>query len=182
MIKNILVVIDIQKEYITPGRPYYLHGIDPSLEKCTEVLAFARKHNWDIIHIQHSNGDNAPKFNPTNEYFDFVAEFTPRANEKHFVKDDFSCYSSAEFLDFMQAAYTSAEVNTYIIGYNSVMCCLSTLEEARCRKHKMFFVQDASYAKSIEDRDEATMHKTMVGIYKAKGLATVISTEDLLGA
>lgn len=83
----------------------------------------------------------------------------------------------------MNAAYASdPEVNVYIIGYNAVMCCLSTLEEARRRKHPMFFVQDASYAKSVEGRDEATMHQIMVGIYKAKNLAKVISSKDILEA
>lgn len=28
---NVLILIDIQKEYVTKERPFYLHGIDESL-------------------------------------------------------------------------------------------------------------------------------------------------------
>lgn len=44
--KNILVLIDIQKEYVTPGRPFYLSGIEPSLENSRQLLEFARKNDW----------------------------------------------------------------------------------------------------------------------------------------
>lgn len=72
-----LVVIDIQKEYTTVGRAYYLNGIEPSLENCRKLLAFARRQSWNLIHIQHSNGYTAPKFNPTETFFKFVDGLEP---------------------------------------------------------------------------------------------------------
>ena len=38
----LLIAIDIQREYITPGRPYCLNGVDESLENCRDILAHAR--------------------------------------------------------------------------------------------------------------------------------------------
>jgi nicotinamidase-related amidase len=180
MSKNVLVLIDIQLEYTTPGRPFYLQGIEPSLSVCHQVLQFARSHAWEIIHVQHSNGESAPRFNPTTPYFNFVLGFLPGANERHFVKTDFSCYSNEGFSDNMNALFASEEKwNVYLIGYNSVMCCLSTLEEARRRKHKMFLIEDASFAKRIEAYDEKTMHGIMLDIYRAKGLATIVKSQTL---
>lgn len=180
MIRNLLLVIDIQLEYIMKGRPFFLNGIQNSLTNCEKVLALARRKKWEVAHVQHSNGDTAPRFNPTTEFFKFAPGFFPAVNEKHFVKNDFSCYSSDDFSRYMQSLHIpGTEVNTYIIGYNSVMCCLSTLEEARRRKHKMFFIEDASLAKSIGDQTEVAMHKVMVDVYRAKSLATIITTEKL---
>ena len=63
MAKNVLILIDIQQEYNTEDRPFYLHGIKPSLENCRRMLQFARDNDWEIIHIQHSNGNEALRFN-----------------------------------------------------------------------------------------------------------------------
>ena len=180
--KNILVLIDIQKEYVTPGRPYYLSGIEPSLENSRQLLEFARKNDWERIHIQHSNGNAAERFNPQTEHFDFVDGFSPINSEKHFLKRDFSCYSSPEFSAYVSALFTSEEPepNIYLIGYNTVMCCLSTLEEARRKKHKMHLVKDATLAKAIAGVTENDMHQIMLDVYAAKGLASLVATVELI--
>lgn len=60
-----LVIIDIQKEYTTPNRPFYLKGIEPSLKNAQTLLAMARsQHNWQIAHVQHLRPEeNAVIFN-----------------------------------------------------------------------------------------------------------------------
>ncbi|MFI4956530.1 MAG: isochorismatase family protein [Gammaproteobacteria bacterium] len=177
---NALLLIDIQKEYTTPGRDFYLQGIDESLAHCRQLLAHARLNAWDIIHIQHSNAgkEGVTRFMPDTEYFDFANGFEPLLGELHFVKTDFSCYSSPEFEQFMNTDGQAQRI--HMIGYNSVMCCLSTLEVARDRKHKMFFIADASLAKSMPGNDEASTHEFMVNVYKAKKLAEIIYTKDVL--
>lgn len=181
MAENILVLIDIQKEYTTPERPYYLSGIEPSLENCRQLLAFARKKRWEIIHIQHSNGETAERFNPKTVFFDFVEGFEPQDSEQHFVKNDFSCYSSAEFSTCIDRLFSlHPEAAIYLIGYNSIMCCLSTLEEARRKQHKMHLVKDATYAKAIAGLSEKELHQIMLGVYAAKNLAQLVETHDIL--
>lgn len=39
----VLVVIDIQKEYTTPGRSFHLETAGPSLERAGRVLDHARR-------------------------------------------------------------------------------------------------------------------------------------------
>jgi len=174
--KNILVLIDIQKEYTTEGRPFCLNGIEPSLVKCRSLLDAARKCGWDIIHIQHSNGKDAQRFNPDSDYFKFVEGFEPLSDEKWYVKNDFSCYSNSDFADYIDGiAKSGNEYNIYLIGYNSVMCCLSTMEEARRKAHKICYIEDASYAKAIEGKTESESHQFMVSVYKAKNLAKITS-------
>lgn len=181
--RNILILIDIQKEYTTEGRTFYLKGIESSLKQCSEMLQHARSNAWDIVHIQHSNQgkEGVTRFIPGTEYFNFVDGFEPNNDEHHFVKTDFSCYSSVDFSNYIDRLMAENEDKAvYVAGYNSVMCCLSTLEEARRRKHKLTFIQDASYALALPNTTEAVTHDLMLELYKAKGLANIISSRDIL--
>jgi nicotinamidase-related amidase len=187
MTTNVLVLIDIQKEYTTVGRPFYLSGIDKSLDKCRRLLSFARREKWEIAHVQHSNGDAATRFNPNSEYYKFADGFEPLPGERHFVKEDYSCYSSREFAHYMEqlereASNSKSSPNIYLIGYNTVMCCLSTLEEARRRKQSgVHFVSDASYAKALPPRySEEDAHAFLVALFEIKKLAEIVSTEKVI--
>jgi ureidoacrylate peracid hydrolase len=59
MIKNqattklTLVLVDIQREYTTSGRPFHLRGIAPSLANCRLILEHARHLSWPVMHVQH---------------------------------------------------------------------------------------------------------------------------------
>ncbi len=45
----VLVLIDIQKEYTTPGRAFSLKGIEQSLSNAKRILDFARKQHMDGV-------------------------------------------------------------------------------------------------------------------------------------
>ena len=175
-----LLLIDIQKEYTTEERPFYLNNIDHSIENCKKMLTHARENAWRIIHVQHSNGPSAPRFNPNEPFFKFVDGFEPLVGEEHYVKNDFSCYSNTELSSRMDEIASGTDEKIYMIGYNSVMCCLSTLEEARRRKHKITFVSDASLAKDIGIGNEEAMHEVMLKLYQAKTLAEIKKTAEIL--
>ena len=179
MPKNLLILIDIQNEYVTTGREFYLNGIEKSLNNCRLILNFARKNNWKIAHIQHLNGIDAANFRPNTKYSDFAPGFEPQPQEMHFVKHDYSCYSSPDFANCLEQ-FTQSENAIYVIGYNSIMCCLSTLEEARRKKHILNFVTDASYAKALHGFSEFTTHELMLDLYKTKKLGNLITTDDVL--
>ncbi len=159
MNKKALVVIDIQKEYTTPGRPFYLEQAGPSLEKAKEVLATARRLNWPIVHVKHLQSGEI--FNPQSPYSDFVENFRPQAGETEVTKGDYSCYTSPEFAAFA-ARHNDGEL--VIIGYGSTMCCLSTIVDGYHRGHKLVFVRDASSAKKTGSLDELAAHRAATDI------------------
>lgn len=175
MSNPILVLIDIQREYTTPGRPFYLNGIDSSLENCNEILTLARDKDWTIVHIKHLKA-GSPIFNPESEHSDFATGFEPSAGETIITKDLYSCYSAEEFRRLMET--TDAE-HIYIIGYNSIMCCLSTVIDGYHRGNTLTFIEDASLAKATAEFDEADMHKHSISIIKTARYANVITTDDL---
>lgn len=181
MKKNMLILIDIQKEYISEERPFYLKGIEPSLERCKQLLLFARLNNWEVVHVQHSNGTESSRFNPKTTFFNFIDGFEPLESELHFVKNDFSCYSNVEFSNYISNFVKENDQQRIIVcGYNTVMCCLSTLEEAKRKNHKMELISDASYAKALEGYSEKETHDFMISLYKAKSLAKIIESKQII--
>lgn len=174
MKKRTLVVIDIQKEYTTPGRPFYLEQAGPSLKKAKEVLEGARLRGWPVVHVKHlQDGD---LFSRTGAFSGYVDEFTPLPGETEIVKGDYSCYSSPEFARLAAAA----EGELVVIGYGSTMCCLSTIVDGYHRGGKFLFVKDASSAKRTATLDESSVHRTVTEILSI--YSKVVSAEELFAS
>lgn len=110
-----LVVIDIQREYTTPGRLFYLNGIESSLNNAKKLLEMSRAKKWNIAHVQHFRKEGNGIFNRHELQFSgFVGGFEPKQNEQYFEKSIFSCYSNPEFSYFMEEKKNEP---IYIIGY-----------------------------------------------------------------
>ena len=175
-----LVVIDVQKEYTTAGRPFYLKGIEPSLNNAKKLLELARLQAWDVVHIQHfRNIPGSPIFNrDVPEFSGFVDGFEPSAGEQHFEKSIFSCYSNPEFAAFMEAKKSEP---IYVVGYGTSKCVLATAVAGCHLGHKLTVVSDATYCKAEEAKgfSEETLHQAMV-VAIGSSFAQVESTADLL--
>ncbi len=172
MKEKVLCVIDIQKEYNTEGRPFFIKGIEDSLEKAQKVLDLARKQGWVVAHIQHLQSGTI--FSPDSSHSDFIEEFAPSDGERVFTKGNFSCFSSKEFTDFLNA-HKSSEI--YIIGYGTTMCCISTVIDGYHRGYKITFVSDASDAKPTSNYSSEVLHSVTTEVIRT--FATVTSTEEV---
>jgi ureidoacrylate peracid hydrolase len=159
--QKILVVVDIQREYVTPGRPFHIQSIGPSLENARRVLAAARKRGWPIYHVRHLQSGSI--FSRDNEHSQLVPGFEPQAGEREIHKGDFSCYSAPEFAEAMRQHGERGD-EIVLIGYGSTMCCLSTLIEGHHRGQKQTFVSDASNAKASSRFGEESLHAHAVDI------------------
>ena len=141
--KKALVVIDIQREYISPGRSFNIQGISPSLQNAYDILQFARQASWPIVHVQHlQNGD---LFGRDSATADFIDGFVPLESEALAVKSNYSSFSSPEFQRFAQD-YSDHEL--VVIGYGTTMCCLSTIVDGYHRGYRFALVKDATAAKA----------------------------------
>jgi nicotinamidase-related amidase len=161
MSQKVLVVVDIQREYVTPGRPFHIQSIGPSLEKARQVLEAARARGWPIYHVRHLQSGS--HFTRDGEHSGFIPGFEPQAGEREIHKSDFSCYSAPEFAEAMrQHAARGDEV--VIIGYGSTMCCLSTIIDGYHRGQRLAFVPDASRAKASQRFNEESLHAHAVDI------------------
>jgi nicotinamidase-related amidase len=159
----ILGLIDIQREYVTKGRPFNLDGIEPSLENCRSILEHAREAAWPVAHVRHLGATHL--FNEATEWSRFVEGFEPLANEMIFTKRKLSCFSNDDFARMMETARANP---VYIIGYNAQMCCLSTVVDAHHRGMRLKFVRDASWARATQRGSEAEVYPWIadtIGIY-----------------
>ncbi|MCS1350244.1 cysteine hydrolase [Mechercharimyces sp. CAU 1602] len=155
--KKALIMIDVQKEYITDGRPFCIETIGPSLEKAKEALEHARDEGWTILHVRHLQEGSI--FHPDSEYSQFVSGFEPLPDEHSFIKGDFSCFSSNEFKEFMESLKGH---DIYIAGYGSTMCCLATIIDGYHRGFTFTFIHDASSSKRSDQFDEVTRHQHVI--------------------
>ncbi|QDQ27014.1 cysteine hydrolase [Chitinimonas arctica] len=157
--KKALVVIDIQREYVTPGRSFHIHGIGPSLENAFSMLQFARSSGWPIVHVQHiQDGD---LFGRDSAGADFIDGFVPKNSETLAVKGNYSSFSSPEFERF---ANEHKDCELVVIGYGTTMCCLSTIVDGYHRGYRFALVEDACAAKATPSHTEASMHSHAVAI------------------
>src|SRR3989339_1148925 len=120
--EKLILAIDIQNEYISEGRPFFIPGIKASLEKIKTIFSVARENGTPIWHMQHKQKGSV--FNETSELANFIKDFEPLADEKFFVKDMYSCFSSKDFLVAL-TEFKPEEI--IIVGYGSSMRCLCTI-------------------------------------------------------
>jgi nicotinamidase-related amidase len=151
----ILVLIDVQREYATEGRPFFLDGIVPSLEACRRLLAHARAQGWEVAHVRHEQ-DKEP-FKAGSEHTRFVAGFEPRRDEPVFVKSKLSAFTSEGFAEYAQRAQEAGR-RLVVAGYGGTMCCLSTAVEGLHRGVRVMWVRDASLSRASAPESEAAMH------------------------
>ena len=172
-----LVVIDIQREYIAPGRRFQIQGIGPSLKNAYTMLRFARNQGWPIVHVQHlQDGD---LFNRTSDTSDFIDGFVPEAGEVLAVKGNYSSFSSPDFVKFV-AAHPDHEL--VVVGYGTTMCCLSTIVDGYHRGHRFALVEDATAARAARGHSEASMHDHAVATLEPFARLTRTETETTVNA
>ncbi len=177
--KPSLIVLDIQREYTTEDRSFYLKGHEKSLSNCSQILSYARHHGWDIAHIQHFNKNpESDRFQKGTAYAGFVKGFEPKDHEQVFIKQDYSCFSSPEFEKWILKKSKNEPI--YLIGYSTAFCVNSTLEEAYRRGIKLCLIEDATLAKSVGNYSEKEIHDTLIAVWKDKGIIKIQSTQDLL--
>ncbi|MEB0043346.1 MULTISPECIES: cysteine hydrolase [unclassified Pseudomonas] len=169
-----LIVIDIQREYISTGRSFHIGSIGPSLQNAYLMLQHARKEGWPIVHVQHLQDGNL--FNAASDTSDFIDGFVPEGGETHAIKGNYSSFSSPDFVDFVKQ---HADHEFVVIGYGTTMCCLSTIVEGYHRGYRFALVEDASAALAAEGKSEASMHQHAAAILKP--FARVTSTERETG-
>lgn len=168
----LLVVVDIQREYIEHGRPLCLETIENCLYRCSRVLAHARDQGWDIAHVMWRQKGRL--FNEGQLFTEMISGFHPRGSERVFVKPTASAYSNAEFAAMMDMREGA---DTYLIGFQGPSGCLATLVDGYSRGHRLFFVADASLSPRTSEADEPAAHKFLVDI--ARQYADVTTTADV---
>ncbi len=171
-----LIIIDVQLEYVTPGRPFFMDAIGPSLENASLLLDHARASDWRIIHVRHEQ--SGPLFTRGGAFVDFVDGFEPLPGELIVVKSEISPFSEPGFKAAIQAAGPGP---VFVAGYCSSMCCLATMVGAPLFGRRFTFVHDASWARAPRiDVTESETHWHATSVIALHG--DVVSAAEIIGA
>ncbi len=170
-----LVLVDLQNEFVTPGRPFFMEELGPSLENAALLLDHARASKWRVLHVRHEQ--SGPLFTMGSALADFIDGFEPLPGEPVFVKSEISPFTNPAFKAAIAAA--GAEP-VYVAGCGSPVCCLATMVAAPLFGHRFTFVHDASWAWSPRIdvlENEAHWHATaLIALH-----GDVVSTDQVIG-
>ena len=132
-----LICLDLQREYVVPGRPGYACASAAVADACVNVLAQARARGWRIVHSQRQWTREAT----FGGLFGAPIEgLRPRITEPVFMRASISAFADSAFEMEMREA-RGADV--YLIGFSLADSCVATAFGAIDAGHSLVLVEDA---------------------------------------
>ena len=189
--KSALVVIDMQRAFISDGAAYEVPGGRDIVPAVNRLVTVARDNGLPVIWVQADytppiGGLTSKKFpavkeekslwreSPDFELFDGV--ISPERDEHRVVKHTYDAFYHTE----LEWLLRTLEVETVIIcGVSSDVCCDTTTRSAYCRGFPAVFVSDASAAVAGPEFHLLTLRN--IDTYFAR-VATVDEVEGELAA
>ena len=150
---TIIILLDLQNEYISSGRAYALEDTDGCLEKCKLILEQARSCGFAIVHFRTIL--KSAFFNPGSYFSDWIKDFSPRSNEMIFERHEPSIFSNTSFNLFLQHI---ANPNLVLFGFTGERGCLATAIDASNRNVNLKYVHDASASSPLCDLSQEESH------------------------
>ena len=117
-----LVCLDLQREYVVPGRPLYAVGAGRVVETCVAVLDHARAHRWRIIHVQRRQADGL--FERSGYFGAPIEGLRPLISEPVFARSGLSAFCNADFGAEMRDAQGA---DVFVMGFSLNKACLATV-------------------------------------------------------
>ena len=169
---NTLVLMGVQREYLSEGRRYRMQGIRPSLQKIEMLLLHARQRRWLIVHVQHL--EVGAYFSADEPHSKLIEGFEPLEGEWLIAKSKLSAYSNGNFRHILDRA----PGKVYVAGYCSSSGCAATIAAAELHNHRLTLVQDASWTIESAGTSEADMHRCACAMLRLH--CDLINTNDCL--
>jgi nicotinamidase-related amidase len=115
-----LICLDLQRDYVVPGRPRYNAANAEVAANCARVLEIARDDGWRIVHSQ-LRAEEAAR--PRELFGAPIEGLRPLISEPVFFRRGLSAFANPAFAAELRAA-RGAEV--YLIGFSLADTCLAT--------------------------------------------------------
>lgn len=160
--KNALLIIDMQNDFVLPEAPLHVAGAAATIPVIKKVLELARSRNWERIHIirQHRrDGSDTESWRvslftkgpgvcvPGTDGARIVEELTPTADEHIIAKCRFSAFFQTS-LDLLLRRL--GVQNVIITGTQYPNCVRGTAVDAMSLDYRTIVVTDACSAQSEE--------------------------------
>jgi nicotinamidase-related amidase len=170
----IVVLVDLQQEYLAKPRLLAISEIDRALDNCRRVLDHAREIGLPVAFMRLLN--KSAFFNPATPFARWIEGFEPYRNEMIFERSNPSCYSCEPFA----ALVNQSRGGIVLAGFAGESACLSTLVDAFHRNHRVTYLCDASASHALEDVPADEIHRA---VSKISGLyGDVYETTDWIAS
>jgi nicotinamidase-related amidase len=170
----IVVLVDMQQEYLAKPRLLAISEIDQALENCRRVLAHSREIGLPVAFMRLLN--ESAFFNRATPFSRWIEGFEPYRNEMIFERGSPSCYSCEPFA----ALVNQSRGGIVLAGFAGESACLSTLIDAFHRNHKVTYLCDASASHALDEVSAEEIHRA---VSKISGLyGDVYETTDWIAS
>lgn len=158
-----LVLVDMQKEYLSRSRALSLAGADAAIDNCRRALNHARRVGIPVAFVRWRGA--SPFFNPATPFAGWIDGFVPTRDDAVFERGRPSCYASAPFADMM--AHAGGPI--VLAGFAGEAACLATAIDAFHRGQRVTFLEDASASHGLGEFDASEVHAVISRIVELYG-------------
>lgn len=151
LLNPLLICMDLQREFVTEGRPHRISDPNRTIANCERLQARWRKQLWPIAHLKRTA--TAAYFNPTSNLTEWLSELAPQPGELTFEHTLPSAFSSTKFADFMRHIGT---LRCFVSGFTLQESILATAVEGFHRGIRFEIIIDA-----VEGNDNPTTRATV---------------------
>jgi nicotinamidase-related amidase len=116
-----LVCLDLQRDYVVPGRPRYAPANAAVAAACARVLELARDDGWRVVHSQ-LRADNAALW-PRELFGAPIEGLRPLISEPVFFHHGLSAFTNPSFAAELRGARGD---EVFLIGFSLADTCLAT--------------------------------------------------------
>ncbi|MDD3446644.1 MAG: cysteine hydrolase family protein, partial [Zavarzinia sp.] len=147
MVKQAVIVVDIQKDYF-PGGKWPLVNVEAAADKAAKVIAAARAAGDAVVHIRHEFPmEAAPFFAPGSEGAAIHPKAAPLPGEPVIVKNAVNAFLNTNLDATLKQAGIEAVT---IVGAMSHMCVDAATRAAADLGYKVTVVEDACATTDLE--------------------------------
>ncbi|MGS0688728.1 isochorismatase family protein [Nakamurella sp. GG22] len=165
--RRALIVIDVQQEYFGgPLEIQYPPHAD-SLPQIGRAIDAATSAGLPVVAVQHTSGEDAPVFNPTQPGFQLHPDIAGRRTDewKSIIKEYGTVFAGTDLLPWLQ----ERGIDTItLVGYMTNNCVLASAAEAETHGLTAEVLADATGAIHIANEagfaDAKTVHTTLMAL------------------
>ena len=170
----VLLCVDLQMEFIAPGRPWADPDGDEIAARCADVLDNARSNGWLVVHTQlHRggpmlDGDGLPASIPG---------CAPRPGEVLLKRAGVSAYAHPDMDGVMAGCLAEGAI---MIGFTAPMSLTTTLYDAEDRGHQLALLEEACGSAHVGEW--GAEHTRALCVATARKLQRSATLHDFAGA
>ncbi|MFI4933143.1 MAG: isochorismatase family protein [Caulobacterales bacterium] len=164
-----LVCLDLQREFVVPGRPQYAAASAEVARTCGRLLALARGADWRVLHSQLRREHGA--FCRNDHFGAPIEGLRPLISEPVYLRRGLSAFSNPDFAAELGEAHGE---DVYLIGFSLADTCLATALAAVDHGHSLVLVEDAVGAGAAAWPDVSAIARSIL-----KPFARLVSSGDV---